>query len=151
MEIFSAWSVSCMCVCLKAFQYGWGCVCVSVRRGKSRTDWLIVSLRATHLIAEVLLPTGLTGRGLITGKRAWLLTRAPFWMTPRGTKKRRKHKVSGKSVPWNTENSVLRMKENTRSLFQNLFELRQDLRAARWAFTDRLRRPTGQYWWARRG
>lgn len=42
-----------------------------------------------HLMAEVLLPTGLTGRGLITGKSAWLLTRAPFWITPRGTGSRR--------------------------------------------------------------
>lgn len=53
---------------------------------------LIIRLKAagakfTHLMAEVLLPTGLTGKGLITGKRAWLLTRAPFWITPRGTER----------------------------------------------------------------
>lgn len=43
-------------------------------------------------MAEVLLPTGLTGRGLITGKNAWLRIRAPFWITPRGTiRERKKH------------------------------------------------------------
>lgn len=51
----------------------------------------------THLMAEVLLPTGLTGRGLITGKSAWLLTRAPFWITPRGTE--RKKAESKKNKP----------------------------------------------------
>lgn len=45
-----------------------------------------------HLMAEVLLPTGLTGTGLITGKSAWLLTRAPFWITPRGTGRRGKRR-----------------------------------------------------------
>lgn len=60
-------------------------------QGKPRvtsTEWSrATAAKGTHLMAEVLLPTGLTGRGLITGKRAWLLTRAPFWITPRGTKR----------------------------------------------------------------
>lgn len=79
-------------------EFGCGCVCVCLwgnvfAQGK---PWLtlIIWLRSTgakftHLMAEVLLPTGLTGRGLITGKSAWLLTRAPFWITPRGTTRER--------------------------------------------------------------
>lgn len=60
---------------------------------------LIICLKAagakfTHLMAEVLLPTGLTGKGLITGKRAWLLTRAPFWITPRGTERESRWNIS---------------------------------------------------------
>lgn len=50
----------------------------------------------THRMAEVLLPTGLTGRGLITGKSAWLLMRAPFWITPRGTERERERESSAR-------------------------------------------------------
>lgn len=48
---------------------------------------MAIGEKFTHLMVEVLLSTGLTGRGLITGKSAWLLTRAPFWITLRGTKR----------------------------------------------------------------
>lgn len=62
--------------------------CGSRCDGKALIVWLTATGPAfTHLMAEVLLPTGLTGRGLITGNSAWLLTRAPFWITPRGTKR----------------------------------------------------------------
>lgn len=47
-------------------------------------------------MVEVLLPTGLRGRGLITGKSAWLLTRAPFWITPRGTKREKAEGLKNK-------------------------------------------------------
>ena len=70
-----------------AFKQSCVCVCVTERESnpKAQQSPVCIPQEFTHLMAEVLLPTGLTGRGLITGKRAWLLTRAPFWITPRGT------------------------------------------------------------------
>lgn len=73
-----------------------------------------------HLMAEVLLPTGLTGRGLITGKSAWLLTRAPFWITPRGTGRRRNMGSMGSMQEHEQSNSAF-SEISSSSFFQTNF------------------------------
>lgn len=72
--------------------------------GRSQRGCIEGSSRFTHLMADVLLPTGLTGRGLITGNSAWLLTRAPFWITPRGTKTQRAESTQNKPSRANSSN-----------------------------------------------
>ena len=103
----------CVCVFVCVCMWAWVCLCMSAREcvcaGKAQTDinCMVEGQQGaevlTHLMAEVLLPTGLTGRGLITGKSAWLLTRAPFWITPRGTEERKRERESSGRENLNTQ------------------------------------------------